>query len=103
MLSKFGRSSNSSLYLHSCIWKNCFSTKFANSVDIQLNDKTIKLETGNLAKMADGSAVVSIDGTSVLSNVVCKAKNTFGGFLPLTVDYRHKSAASNRIPTNYFR
>uniref|UniRef100_A0A915K7A1 Exoribonuclease phosphorolytic domain-containing protein n=1 Tax=Romanomermis culicivorax TaxID=13658 RepID=A0A915K7A1_ROMCU len=54
--------------------------------------------------MADGSAVVSIEGTSVLVTTVCKPRLTgYAGFMPLTVDYRHKWSAAGRIPTNYHR
>lgn len=53
--------------------------------------------------MADGCAVASLGDTSVMVTVVSKPKPTVTGFLPLVVDYRQKSAAAGRIPTNFFR
>ena len=59
---------------------------------IELPDgRTIEIETGKLAKQADGSAVVKMGGTMLLATV-CAAKEVKEGtdFMPLTVDYREK-------------
>lgn len=109
MLSKLynttsSRSLKLSLQHNSPIFVQKFdASKSSNFVEISFDEKKLKLETGSLAKMADGSILGSIGGTSVLATVVCKPKSVFSGMLPLTVDYRHKMAAANRIPTNYFR
>ncbi|KAL1129581.1 hypothetical protein AAG570_012526 [Ranatra chinensis] len=59
--------------------------------------------TGQLAKFADGSALAQLGDTSVLVTAVSKVKPSVSSFLPLTVDYRQKSAAAGRIPTNFLR
>ncbi|CAG7821066.1 unnamed protein product [Allacma fusca] len=63
----------------------------------------MKLNSGKLAKLADGSAVAQIGDTSVMVAAVGKSKTTSNSFMPLTVDYRQKAAAAGRIPTNYLR
>ena len=64
----------------------------------------MRLSSGKLARMADGSCVAQAGGTSVLATAVCKKKASAGSsFMPLTVDYRQKAAAAGRIPTNFLR
>lgn len=72
---------------------------------IRLQDgREITLETGRLAKQADGSVVVKMGGTMLLATVVAnKEANPGVDFLPLTVDYREKFYAAGRIPGNFFR
>lgn len=72
---------------------------------IILNDgREITIETGRLAKQADGSVVVKCGGTMLLATVVAaKEANPGVDFLPLTVDYREKFYAGGRIPGNFFR
>ncbi|WP_454046496.1 polyribonucleotide nucleotidyltransferase [Chryseobacterium sp. Marseille-Q8038] len=66
--------------------------------------REITIETGKLAKQADGSVVVKIGGTMLLATVVAnKEANPGVDFLPLTVDYREKFYAGGRIPGNFFR
>ncbi|XP_056647014.1 polyribonucleotide nucleotidyltransferase 1, mitochondrial [Diorhabda sublineata] len=67
------------------------------------NGRNITISTGQYARLADGCAVASLGDTSVMVTIVSKPKPTASGFLPLVVDYRQKSAAAGRIPTNYFR
>ena len=71
----------------------------------QLKDgREITLETGKLAKQADGSVVVKCGGTMLLATVVAnKEANPGVDFLPLTVDYREKFYAGGKIPGNFFR
>jgi polyribonucleotide nucleotidyltransferase len=66
--------------------------------------KEISVETGKLAKQADGSVVVRMGDTMLLATVVA-AKDAKEGidFLPLTVDYREKYAAAGRFPGGFFR
>lgn len=66
--------------------------------------KQISVETGKLAKQADGSVVVRMGDTMLLATVVA-AKEAKDGvdFLPLTVDYKEKYAAAGRFPGGFFR
>lgn len=72
---------------------------------ITLEDgREITIETGRLAKQADGSVVVRMGNTMLLATVVAnKEANEGVDFLPLTVDYREKFYAGGRIPGNFFR
>jgi len=66
--------------------------------------REITIETGKLAKQADGSVVVRMGNTMLLATVVASKEAREGvDFLPLTVDYREKFYASGRIPGNFFR
>ena len=72
---------------------------------IELPDgRTIEIETGKLAKQADGSAVVKMGGTMLLATV-CAAKEVKEGtdFMPLTVDYREKYFAAGRFPGGFMK
>lgn len=74
------------------------------SVQIQLNGNEILVETGKLAKQADGAVTVSMGNTVVLATVVA-AKTLREGtdFFPLTVDYKERSAAAGRFPGGYIK
>jgi polyribonucleotide nucleotidyltransferase len=66
--------------------------------------KEISVETGKLAKQADGSVVVRMGDTMLLATVVAAPEAKDGvDFLPLTVDYREKYAAAGRFPGGFFR
>lgn len=68
------------------------------------NRRKIIISTGQLAKFADGCAVVKSGETAIMCTAVSKLKQSASAsFLPLSVDYRLKSAAAGRIPTNYMR
>jgi len=66
--------------------------------------RTIEIETGKLAKQADGSVVVKMGATMLLATVV-SAKEAKEGvdFLPLSVDYQEKYASTGRIPGGFLR
>lgn len=66
--------------------------------------RIITLETGKLARQADGAAVVRFNNTMLLATVV-SAKEAKEGvdFMPLTVDYQEKFSASGRIPGSFFK
>jgi polyribonucleotide nucleotidyltransferase len=72
---------------------------------IDLGDgRSISIETGKLAKQADGSVVVRMGDTMLLATVVSARKASPGvDFLPLTVDYREKFAAAGRFPGGFFK
>ena len=72
--------------------------------EIRLEDgRTITLETGKLAKQADGSVVVKMGNCMLLATAVSARKNSPVDFLPLTVDYREKFAAAGRFPGGFFK
>ena len=66
--------------------------------------RTISIETGKLAKQADGSVVVRMGDTMLLATAVsARTANPGIDFLPLTVDYREKFAAAGRFPGGFFK
>jgi polyribonucleotide nucleotidyltransferase len=72
--------------------------------EIRLEDgRTITLETGKLAKQADGSVVVRMGNCMLLATVVSARTASPVDFLPLTVDYREKFAAAGRFPGGFFK
>ena len=71
---------------------------------ITTGGKEISIETGKLAKQADGSVVLRMGDTMILATVVAAREAREGvDFLPLTVDYKEKFAADGRIPGGFFR
>ncbi|MGY8633009.1 polyribonucleotide nucleotidyltransferase [Bradyrhizobium sp. 14AA] len=75
-----------------------------HSVEIDWGGRTLKLETGKIARQADGAVVATYGETVVLATVVAaKAPREGVDFLPLTVDYQEKTYAAGRIPGGYFK
>lgn len=71
---------------------------------ISIGDKQIIIETGKLAKQADGAVTIQMGETIVLVAAVGAAKAKPGQeFFPLTVDYREKAAAAGKFPGGYFK
>jgi polyribonucleotide nucleotidyltransferase len=71
---------------------------------VDLGDgRSISVETGKLAKQADGSVVVQMGNAMLLATVVSAKKASPVDFLPLTVDYREKFAAAGRFPGGFFK
>ncbi len=72
---------------------------------IELSDgRIIEIETGKVAKQADGSAVVKMGGTMLLATVTCAKEVTEGtDFLPLQVDYKEKFYAAGRFPGGFMK
>ena len=72
---------------------------------ITLDDgRTIEIETGKLAKQADGSVVVKMGGTMLLAAVTCaKEAKPDTDFMPLSVDYKEKFAAAGRYPGGFMK
>jgi polyribonucleotide nucleotidyltransferase len=69
-----------------------------------LGDKQVIIETGKIAKQADGSVTVQMGETIVIVAAVAAIKAKEGlDFFPLTVDYREKAAAAGRFPGGYFK
>ncbi len=66
--------------------------------------RVVSIETGKLAKQADGSVVVRMGDTMLLATVVAKKEINEGqDFLPLSVDYQEKYAAAGRFPGGFFK
>ena len=72
---------------------------------IELSDgRTIEIETGKLAKQADGSVVVKMGGTMLLACVTCaKDAKEDVDFMPLQVDYKEKFASAGRFPGGFMK
>ncbi len=71
---------------------------------ITLEDgRVITLETGKLAKQADGSVTVQLGNCILLATVVSSRESNNLDFLPLTVDYREKFASAGRFPGGFFK
>ncbi|MBR6017985.1 MAG: polyribonucleotide nucleotidyltransferase [Paludibacteraceae bacterium] len=73
--------------------------------EITLPDgRVIKLETGKLAKQADGAVMATLGNTMILATV-CSAKDAVPGtdFMPLTVEYKEKFASAGRFPGGFTR
>ncbi|MDO8478002.1 MAG: polyribonucleotide nucleotidyltransferase [Candidatus Rokubacteria bacterium] len=76
----------------------------SHTVQTKLNGTAISIETGKVAKQADGAVVVRCGGTIVLSTVVATRSPMEGrDFLPLTVEYREKAYAGGKIPGGFFK
>src|SRR6267143_96303 len=75
-----------------------------HKVTATVGGKEIHIETGKLAKQADGSVTVQLGETIVLVAAVAATKAKPGQeFFPLTVDYREKAAAAGKFPGGYFK
>jgi len=75
----------------------------SHTVTRTINGQTFALESGRMAKQADGAVVVRMGDTMVLVAVVAAQKKTDRDFFPLTVEYREKFYASGRIPGGFFK
>src|ERR1044071_316276 len=73
-------------------------------VTAQIGSNKITIETGKIAKLADGAVIVSCGDTMVLAGAVSATSMKEGqDFFPLTVDYREKAAAVGKFPGGYFK
>jgi len=73
-------------------------------VSTQLGPSSLSMETGILARQADGAVVIQQGGTVVLVTAVCsKAPSTKIDMVPLTCDYREKTYAAGKIPGGFFK
>lgn len=70
---------------------------------IEWGDRTLSLETGKIARQADGSVVVNYGETSILVTVVSKEKEEKVDFLPLSVNFIAKSYSVGKIPGGFFK
>src|SRR2546428_4018193 len=75
-----------------------------HTVEIELNGQRMALETGKVAKQADGAVVVRYGGTMVLATcVAAKGAKDAQDFFPLTVEYRERAYAGGRVPRGHFQ
>jgi polyribonucleotide nucleotidyltransferase len=76
----------------------------SEKVTAPVGDKSLIIETGKLAKQADGAVSVQLGETIVIVAAVAATKAKEGQeFFPLTVDYREKAAAAGKFPGGYFK
>src|SRR5256714_2053620 len=75
-----------------------------HSVEIDWGGRPLRLETGKMARQADGAVVATYGETVVLATVVGAHSPRPGiDFFPLTVNYQEKAFAAGRIPGGYFK
>jgi polyribonucleotide nucleotidyltransferase len=75
-----------------------------HTVEVEINGQRLSIETGKVAKQADGAVVVRCGGSMVLATcVAAKSAKDAQDFFPLTVEYREKAYAGGRIPGGYFK
>ena len=75
-----------------------------HTVEIEWAGRPLKLETGRIARQADGAVLATYGGTSVLATVVAAKEERVGiDFFPLTVNYQEKTFAAGKIPGGYFK
>ena len=73
-------------------------------VEIEFNGQPLKIETGKIARQADGAVVITYGETMVLCTVVsAKSMREGQDFFPLTVNYQEKFYAGGKIPGSFFR
>lgn len=82
-----------------------FMTLNPTSVSFKLNDgREVTIETGKLARQADGAVTVRLGNAILLATVVANKEPKPGqSFFPLTVDYQEKFASAGRIPGSFFK
>ncbi|MDD5757000.1 MAG: polyribonucleotide nucleotidyltransferase, partial [bacterium] len=74
------------------------------SVSVELNGKTLKFESGELAKQAQGAVIASYAETVVLATVgIANQPREAIDFFPLTVEYRERTYAAGKIPGGFFK
>ncbi len=69
----------------------------------QYGDRVVTLETGEIARQADGAIIIDVEGTTLLVTVVGKKEPSGGDFFPLTVNYMEKAYAAGKIPGGFFK
>lgn len=69
----------------------------------QYGDRLVTLETGEIARQANGAVMIDVEGTSLLVTVVGKKEGSGGDFFPLTVNYQEKAFAAGKIPGGFFK
>ena len=73
------------------------------TVEMDFGGKKVSIETGWLAKQADGSVLVRSGGNAVLVTAVSSKQESNMGFFPLTVEFSEKMYSAGQIPGGYFK
>src|SRR5437879_12956408 len=74
-----------------------------HSVSVEIGGRTLALETGKIAKQANGAVVARYGDTVVLATACMENKPNEKDFLPLTVDYREYNYSAGKIPGRFFK
>src|SRR4030043_1619402 len=72
-------------------------------VEMKIGDKKLSIETGKLAKQADGAVTVRYGDTVVLTTVVARDLDEVPPYFPLLVEYREMTYAAGKIPGGFFK
>jgi polyribonucleotide nucleotidyltransferase len=75
----------------------------ATLIEREFAGRTLMLETGRMARQADGAVLVQFGETTILATAIAEDKPTKLPFFPLTVEYREKSYAAGKIPGGFFK
>lgn len=70
---------------------------------IEIAGRTLKIETGRMARQADGAVTVQYGDTMILATAVSEREPTDFGYFPLMVDYREKGYAAGKVPGGFFK
>ena len=80
------------------------AVEMVKAVEVEIAGRTMRLETGRMAKLADGAVLASYGETVVLATAVAsKTLKPDVDFLPLTVNYQEKAYSAGKIPGGYFK
>src|SRR6266566_7079720 len=71
--------------------------------ELQIGGRTLSIETGAVARQANGACVIRYGDTVVLATACFKEGTVIGDFMPLTVDYKEYTYAGGRIPGGFFK
>jgi len=72
-------------------------------VELELGGRLLSIETGKVAKQANGAVVVQYGDTVILATVLCGKPREGIDFFPLTVDYREKTYAAGKFPGGFYK
>ena len=72
--------------------------------EVDIGGKSLIIETGRMAKQADGACTIQLGGTVVLVTTVCSSEVREGiDFFPLTCEYQERTYAAGKIPGGFFK
>ncbi|MFH1701563.1 MAG: polyribonucleotide nucleotidyltransferase [Candidatus Zixiibacteriota bacterium] len=74
-----------------------------HTVELEIGERTLTIETGRIAKQANGAVVVRYGDTVILTTAVASKEPIDRDFLPLSVEYRERSYAAGKIPGGFFK
>ena len=79
------------------------SQEAPHKVQVEIGGRTLTLETGKLAKQANGAVLAKYGDTQLLVTACMESKQNDRDFLPLTVDYREYTYSAGKIPGGFFK